>query len=399
VASTRDLLLEARATRPRPTPVAPEFTRPHRPEEIHRGAASAPALLRQPTTARRGNGELRVAAIQRLQQTIGNRATRRLLQRRATTGGGPQDAPLPLQRTPVVIQRAIHWKAERALDYALERGAGQDYVQAKGTFSQTAWLSESKQGDLIHLWTKAEKKKRGHDQDLTDRLELTRAMLLVAYVRNLRGELVMLNQPSMREKRAAETRAYNDTVKVRDNLKGWGLIKTGLFKPELVKEMQEADPNNLVTPNAAMNVGPRIEIRGTNVPAGPLAKLKKVRLHSFIVYTQADGVQRYIAAHSNPDYGDEQTPSPLIATVGLYRPGVHEWDPAADKRVLEDQEPQTAGKWERMAEAALAINAQMKAYDTLKRNCNTAASYVLRTAGVNNIAPPGPQYIGWGNNL
>lgn len=60
--------------------------------------APAPALLGSPRLPGRGNGPVRAAVVQRLQQTVGNRAARRLVQRRAAPAGAGPQAPVPVQR-------------------------------------------------------------------------------------------------------------------------------------------------------------------------------------------------------------------------------------------------------------------------------------------------------------
>jgi hypothetical protein len=397
VVSIHDLIDPARTRRPAAAPVARQVAPPRDAPNAGRTARQALAVLRQSMgRGRGGNGPARVAAIQRLQQTVGNRAARRLVQRVAR----PAARPVRLARVPVALQRALHPKAERALDFAIAEGAGVEYQNTRGTFAGNAWLSEAKQAEVVHLRTWNEKRRNAGNDALDRRLELTRALLMVVYKRYLLDKFLYLNNPNIFQKRAAEAKAYSKAIQMRDGLKSWGVAKaTGLLKPELVKELDTIDQEHQITPNAQLNVGPRIEVRGTSVPGGLLGKLKKVKLHSFIVYTNAQGQQHYIAAHADPDYGDDQNPSPLIAKAGLYEPGVHEWDPSADKRVLEDRQEGTADKWEQLLAAKDQVNAQFKPYHTLKRNCNTAAAYILRTAGVNNIQPPGGTYIGWGNNL
>ncbi len=77
-------------------------------------AGALPQLLSHPSIGRGGNSEVRAAAVQRMQQTHGNRATRRFLQRLAEQSdtSSPAVAPMPSVQhvvggPAVVVQRHV----------------------------------------------------------------------------------------------------------------------------------------------------------------------------------------------------------------------------------------------------------------------------------------------------
>jgi hypothetical protein len=205
------------------------------------------------------------------------------------------------------------------------------------------------QKELTHLWTKGQKRRRGNDQELTDRLDYVRAYLLKQVLVRFFDEYdyLTISNEITDENRDAVTnllfsQALQETRALRDKLVGFGLAKVGAVAPELGNFFRDMNvPTSEQT--QVQQLGPRIEIRGTTIPYSKWPG----KWHSFLVYTDAMGQQSYVAAHAN-EAGQ------LWATTGPYVPGIHEWQPTKDVKLIEegDTAPDT---WGRIANAANGI--------------------------------------------
>ena len=309
--------------------------------------------------------------------------------------GAPQSSKTISKKPNHTIQRAIHPKVERALTAAgaqdpemlVVRPAVNNLIEF---LRDRDVISLSMQQKIIHLWDRSKKKRRGNDEELTTRMDLVRGYLInkfidqYIYYRMQRGG----TEEGVKEDKK---NAYKDIKIIKKGLLDFGLDKSGSINPEL--NLLFTELNIPTDDNTTVNVGPRIEVRGTTIPGGGLPG----KWHSFIVYTDALGKQYYIASHMAAE-DDPQQPGQLKATLGEYRPGIHEWAPDADTEVLEEG-ASAADKWPLMMAAANGINHAQIQYKMMSTNCNRAAYHILVTAGVANIKPPGTAYAGWGKML
>jgi len=354
-------------------------------------------LLKQ---AREKPETMAAGAVQTLQRTIGNRATTRLLQRKPAHRASPQRIAGGGSH---IIQRALHPKSQRALQAAEQRSPGFLNIPLPGgqqgdvlqMISNSVRFTPKIQKELIHLWTKGQKRRRGNDQELTARLDYARAFLLKqVMVKYYDIYLEYMLQITPENKDAISDIIFNmavtETSALRDKLVGFGLAKAGAVAPELGNFFNDMNvPTSDQT--QVQQLGPRIEIRGTTIPYSEFPG----KWHSFIVYTDALGQQQYVAAHA-AGAGDNE--GQLWATTGPYVPGIHEWQPTKDVKVLEEGDT-AADNWGRIVNAANGINQANIRYHTMSKNCNRAAYHILRTAGVARVSPPGGGYVGWGKML
>ncbi len=115
----------------------------------------------------------------------------------------------------------------------------------------------------------------------------------------------------------------------------------------------------------------RLELCATYVPGADIKVLG--RSHSFILYTNRTGAMSYVSVHANEE-------KVLTAEYGNWYPSTF-----GDERFK--RETVAVGD---VAEAAIGpltagadkINAAQLSYQTLTRNCNTAARYLLAEAGI-----------------
>ena len=357
----------------------------------------------------------------RLQRTIGNQAVGRLGNEQ---GGGTVVSPSNytlqqmldsqsqlrdqwvVQRQPIhtvspassnpQVQRDIDPKVERALLAAAERDPEilrvspinniLETIRGKGNDGKDV-IPLKMQREITHLWSKNQKKKRGNDEELVTRLDYVRAYLIKRFMEEYIYNVMEGGQDV--DRKAAKKAALDVVLRLKKELLGWGLAKAGAISPEL---------NYLLTTleapmgeDTAVNVGPRIEIRGTTIPGGGFPG----KWHSFLVYTNGFGDQFYIASHM-AGQGDQE--GLLQANVGEYRPGIHEWAPDADTKILEEG-PSAEDKWPLLMAAANDINRAQLPYKMMSVNCNRAAFHILTAAGVASVKPPAPNYPGWGKML
>ena len=293
----------------------------------------------------------------------------------------------------LAVQRDVDPKVERALLTAAERDPDilrvtpipniLDTLRGKGNDGKDI-IPLKMQREITHLWSKGQKKRRGDDQELTTRLDYARATLIKVFMEEYVGE-VMQNG----DRKAARKSASKLAMTLRKEMLAWGLAKAGTIRPELNFLLTAA--NAPMGEDTAVNTGPRIEIRGTTIPGGSLPG----KWHSFVVYTDSLGRQSYIASHMA---GSGDNEGLLQAAVGEYRPGIHEWAPDADTKVLEEG-PTADDKWPLLVTAAQQINAAQLPYELLSVNCNRAAYHILTQAGVASVRPPAAGYPGWGKML
>lgn len=342
-------------------------------------------------TMSRGEGLVgNPAGLLQLQRTIGNKAVSQIIRhpQKRVTG------------TNALIQRTIHSKADRAIQAAENQIPGfSDFVPYPGAdqrnlrdvLDNAQLFGAKKQKELIHLWSKSKKKRYKHDGEIEERLEFVRAYLLKKVILRFweiyRENMMMVNPDNAQQARKLFMKlAIKETTSLRDKLLGFGLAKGGAIRHELNNLfMEEGVPMSDET--EVEDPGPRLEIRGTTIPGGGLPG----NWHSFLVYTDYVGQQFYFSAHADEN-------GILHATMNVYAPGVHEWQPTADRKLLEESED-LPDKWNMIGVLAEQINNADIPYDTLSTNCNRAAYHVLNEAGINRVKQAGALYVGWGEML
>lgn len=303
-------------------------------------------------------------------------------------GGAPQ-LPRPAPVGQQAIQRAIDPEAQRVLEFAAQKdNSYSDYVYL---LTENDKIATSVQKEVIYLPGGLKKKEQGKEaQTMAERLDYVRAYLLKYFYRT--ALYYRKEKEFSLPKAIAQGKSAVQVLK--NELLGFGLTKAGKISPELNYLLKESIPD--AATGAEVDVGPRLEIRGTQIPGGD-GLMKKIlgKRHSFIVYTDALGNQQYAAG-----YGDAGSKEHYLKVVsGPFGPDVSpEWDPNASKKTLE--EGNTAHQsWLKILQVATLISAMKIPYSMLSNNCNRVAYHLLAAAGVVNLQPAGSGYVGWGTML
>lgn len=347
-----------------------------------------------------------------LQRSAGNQAVSRLI----ASGRGP---------TP--IQRTLDPKARSALELAAGKNPtevsqnvyGDDigtltYAEAKTVIDQDVPVKEQK--GLVDVGGGGVfSKLKGARSDVR---EFVRAFVLKGFAQALhsfKNNPAKQSQKPKNEKaarkweRSNHERYFGIAKNVRDQYKP--LVQMRPTAPEVQaflrsEGLEEGMEGSDTEKAGELARGPRIDVRSSY--SGSQRKNIRMKIHLFIVYTAANGMQWYVRGGPGEEVDDPELghldDGYVTADVGRYGPGEVDWDPAADSvTVLKGVE--ASAKFDAMVEAAQACSDAKVPYKMLTKwaalegeNCNATAWTVLSRAGVPTRKPAGV-HPGWGKAL
>jgi hypothetical protein len=186
------------------------------------------------------------------------------------------------------------------------------------------------------------------------------------------------------------------TLQYKKTLVDFGVAKSGNIRPEIASAAKHSGAE-FATAGSTVNTMAKIQWRGTRVPAKGFLRSIGLKVHSFIVMTDHNGMQKYISAHTDGQVDPQAPNGRLKATVGDYTPETSNFDANADNKTLETGQ-QVENKFPAMETAANEVSTLNLPYKVLSQNCNRAAYHILNRAGV-RIKNPGGLYVGWGKML
>jgi hypothetical protein len=279
----------------------------------------------------------------------------------------------------LVLQRKLISRADRAFKTAAAQNTA--YSTAKDLTDQH--VTEKEQKELVTLRGKWARilKSPGPEKLLKD---FIRAFLL----RNFVAIITDPNKTRGRKFYLGKAKEERDKYK--------GLVSKGVTAPETQTWLRsQGFTAGITVEQKDLQVGPRIDVRATFIGGRILGK--RVRAHTFIVYTTSTGRQYYF--RGGPSGG---SPSLTVADFGEYTPNTVDWDPSAPSKTVMKGEG-AKGKLDGLIEAASIIDDMQVPYRAggmfeSGENCNATAYTILKRAGVPTGKPSGT-HPGWGHIL
>ena len=289
-----------------------------------------------------------------------------------------------------VVQRELTDEARKVLQAA--KGNDRDFTSIGGSLDVIDVLQKSKNIRAKHL-DEIMRLPRGAAPALES---LVQACLVRYFVLRVLGEAQTLGaeKPSTAAIQAIIKAVIAEVSIIKESLRASGYPGAGALTTQLYSMMQAS----FGALNPAVHglqhdtsVDPRtLEVCATYVPGRKADYFQ--RAHSFILYTDKAGGMKFISAHDNGK--------------GILETETGDWtplkfsDPGLERKVVATGD-QAENAFPTMERAAKRINSEKLNYRLIEQNCNSAAHYILTSAGFGETRGPSfmTRKFGWSTAL